>query len=60
MREWKRTWRMSVKNKKILDWIVWIQKKKKKKKKKNAFVNMWLVKNYETFYEIKKFYFLYI
>ena len=43
-------WGMSVKNKKIWDWIVWIQEK-------YVFVNMWLVKNYQTFYEIKKFYF---
>ena len=25
--------------------------------KNNGFVNMWLVKNYQAFYEIKKFYF---
>ena len=36
-------WGMSMKNKKIWDWIVWIQEKKKK------FVNMWLLKKYWTF-----------
>ena len=50
-------WRMSVsaaplKNKKTWDWIVWIQKN-------NEFLNMWLVKNYQTFYEIKNFYFIF-
>ena len=43
MRGWKKMWGTSVKNKKIWDWIV---------------LNMWLVKNYQTFYEIKKIYFL--
>ena len=42
MRGWKKMWGTSVKNKKIWDWIV---------------LNMWLVKNYQTFYEIKKIYF---
>ena len=57
MRGWKKMWRMSVsaallKNEKIWEWIVWIQKN-------NEFVDMWLVKNYQTFYEIKKFYFIF-
>ena len=36
-----------MKNKKIWDWIVLILKN-------NEIVNMWLVKYYQTFYEIKK------
>ena len=53
---WKRMGRISVKNKKIRDWIVWIQKTKTKK---NEFVNMWLVKNYQTSFEIIKCYFIF-
>ena len=35
-------WGMSMKNKKIWDWIMLIQKN-------NEFVNMWLVKYYQNF-----------
>ena len=44
-------WGMSMKNKKIWDWIVWIQEKK------NKFVNMWLLKKYWTFAPSKNFFF---
>ena len=41
-----------MKNKEIWDWTVLIQKN-------NKFVNMWLVKNHQTYYEIKTFYFIF-
>ena len=52
MTGWKRIWRMPVKNKSM-------RLNSANSKKNNDFVNMWFVKNYQTFYEIKKVYFLY-
>ena len=49
MRGLKKIWGTPVKNKKMRDWIVWTQEN-------NELVNMWLVKNYQTFCEINFFF----
>ena len=58
MKGWKRMWRMSVKNKKIWDWI--------REDERECEECQWKTRKYETeylnyqiFYEIKKFYFIF-